>query len=260
LTPSEWSCLAIEVTKSSLDRALRLFDAVIKAARERGWTVEAQSEGPFQTQVTVLEEAVAICLTEKVRQVESPKQSKVDAVRYVPYEHYHYEPTGQLTIRLATGDSFAWGTRTWNDGKVQRLETCLHDVMIGLVEVAEVKKVARRESEERQRLWAEEERQRQVAAERREREKDRREELQRQVDAWSRARELRAYLVALRTAARPHVTDEPDGRLARWVRWAETYAARLDPLRAVASLPLDPSGWNRTPIDLADFGIEPSPE
>jgi hypothetical protein len=98
-------------------------------------------------------------------------------------------------------------------------------------------------------------RRRLVAAERREREKDRREELKRQVDTWSRSHEIRAYIAALRESAQEHVAREPDGRLARWIRWTEQYVEQTDPLNRVKELPLDPEGYGRVPLDLAAYAI-----
>lgn len=255
LEPSERPCLGIHVTKESLDRALRLFDAIVEAVRARGWSMETQSGHPFQTQVTVLGEAVGICIIEKTRQVENPKPSKADTTHFFSYQRYSYEPTGRLTIRLADGPSFSWGAMSWNDGKVQRLENCLSDVMIGLVQMAERKREARREQQRRERERLEEQHRQMLAAERREREKDRREELKAQIEGWSRAREIRAYLSALETAAADVVQRESDGRLARWIRWAKQYADRIDTLREVEALPLDPDGYGRRPLDLEAFAL-----
>jgi len=102
---------------------------------------------------------------------------------------------------------------------------------------------------------AEAERRRQLEAERWEREKDRREELQREAQAWSHARELQNYVSALREAGRVLLQEEPDGRLARWIRWAEAYMGELDPTQCPELLPRDPSGYGRRPIDLTEFGV-----
>jgi hypothetical protein len=67
---------------------------------------------------------------------------------------------------------------------------------------------------------------------------------------------LRTYLTALRTAAQTPLQEHPDGRLARWIRWAEAYVADIDPMQAVESLPHDPAGYGRQPIDLGGFGVD----
>jgi hypothetical protein len=170
-----------------------------------------------------------------------------------------YESTGQLTC-ISDGTSYGRDLRTWSDGKRQRLEMCLHDIMIGLVQAAEGAKIARQAEEQRRREWAEAERLRQLEAERWKREKDRREELHRQAQAWSRAVELQNYVSALKEAGRTHLQLDPDGRLSRWIRWAEGYVSDLDPTQRVEDLPLDPPGYGRRPIDLAAFGIGAPPD
>jgi len=66
---------------------------------------------------------------------------------------------------------------------------------------------------------------------------------------------VQAYLAALKVAAGEEVGREPDGRLARWIRWAEGYADRVDLFREVAALPLDPEGYGRRPLDLEAFAL-----
>jgi hypothetical protein len=256
----EHPCLAIHVTTGSLDRALRIFDALLKGCRARGWTVESQADSPWHTRVTVLGEVIPIGIDEKVRTIRAPQEPMETRDWLKPRPKDTYEPTGRLTLWLGADRPYYGHERTWSDGKRQRVETCLKDVMIGVVEVLEGRKAARREAAERQRRLAEEERRRQEAAERWEREKDRREELQRQAQTWSRTHELRMYLTALRSAAQTQLQEEPDGRLARWVRWAEAYVDGIDPMQAVASLPLNPAGYGRQPIDLGGFGVDPTPD
>lgn len=99
------------------------------------------------------------------------------------------------------------------------------------------------------------ERQHLAVVERQEREKDRREELNREVETWLRAGDVRAYVTALREAARDTVAAEPDGRLARWLRWAEGYAEDLDPLTTVGALPLDPRGYGSRPLELEPYAL-----
>jgi hypothetical protein len=54
----------------------------------------------------------------------------------------------------------------------------------------------------------------------------------------------------------PPLQQHPDGRLARWVRWAEAYVDGIDPMQVVASLPLNPTGYGRPPINLSGLGVD----
>jgi hypothetical protein len=75
------------------------------------------------------------------------------------------------------------------------------------------------------------------------------------VDTWTRLQQVRTYLAALQEAAKAHVERDPDGRLARWIRWAERYVDLMDPLREVGTLPRDPEGWVRRPLNLEAFAL-----
>ena len=61
------------------------------------------------------------------------------------------------------------------------------------------------------------------------------------MDAWSWAGEVRVYVAALRQAGTEQIGREPDGRLARWLKWAQQYADLVDPLEQPETLPLDGS-------------------
>ena len=258
LVSREHPYLAIHVSPGTLNRALRIFDAFLKACTSRGWPVGTEADRPWRTHVTVLDEVIFVGIDEKVRTIRTPRKSYTERDWLHPHAPDTYEPTGVLTWWAASVDAYGRTRRTWNDGKRQRVEHCLNDVMIGLVQLAEARKAERRESEARQRQMAEEVRQQHLAAERREREQERRDELHRQVAAWRQSQELQSYLHALQLAASPQISQDPDGRLARWLRWAETYVRKLDPMQGVSSLPHDPQGWGKRPIDLSEVGAPPT--
>ncbi|OHV61415.1 hypothetical protein [Pseudofrankia sp. BMG5.36] len=73
--------------------------------------------------------------------------------------------------------------------------------------------------------------------------------LDRQLNAWREAEELRAYLEAMRRAigAMEHAAAEA---AAEWLAWAEQHAARLDPLGGRLTPPADPEA---TPEALKPF-------
>jgi hypothetical protein len=240
-----------------LDRALRIFDTVIKALRVRGWTVETQAEHPYSTLVTVLDEPIAVALTERAQRFENPPPSRLDTRLHVYHQRYRFEPTGSLTLTLTT-TQFGGHARAWNDGKTQRLDRCLNEVMVAFVEQAERQKADRRTHEAWERKRVEEERLRRAHEEALAREKDRQDELKRQLDRWTEAEHVRAYRQALQAAAKDTVLADPDGRLARWIRWVEDYLERLDPLHDIERLPADPEGYYyRKPLDLEAFALPP---
>lgn len=76
------------------------------------------------------------------------------------------------------------------------------------------------------------------------------EALDRQATAWRRTQELRAYLAALRLAARD-VTEAPPGALEDWMSWIEQQTDRTDPLANPAELA--PSIPTPSPSELTPF-------
>ena len=89
--------LNIHVTRSSLDRALRIMDALLKALEKRGFSVEVILDGRNpKTKVLIGGDAVAIRLDERTRRVErQPKSGE----RWL-YPRYEFLPTGELTLRI----------------------------------------------------------------------------------------------------------------------------------------------------------------
>lgn len=215
-------------------------------------TAWAMTQSPSAVvRARVLGEDVSIRLEERIRQVEKPKQ-RVSLHDWVPFEQrYDFQSTGLLTLKIL---DLPWGSRvrhSWRDGKRQRVEHCLNQFVIGLVEAAEAIKAARQERERALEAQREAERQRLVEMDRREREKARREELDREIQAWHRAEDVRQYYAALLQAVRAtngELTTHP--RLSKWLAWIEAYASRLDPLQDLAQLPRDPEGWGTRPLDL----------
>ena len=160
-----------------------------------------QANTPYHTMVVVLGEEVAIRLEECIRQVEKPKRA-VPVHEWVPFEQrYEFQSTDLLTLRILDIPGGSRVRQSWRDGKKQRVENCLNQFVIGLVEAAEAIKAARLERERAAEAQREAERRRLVELERREREKDRLEELDREIQAWRRAGDVRQYYTALVQAA-----------------------------------------------------------
>lgn len=62
--------LDVRVSEQTLDRGLRIMDALLKALEERGYRIEVDDEGKHGTSAIVLDERVFFFLEEKLRTVE----------------------------------------------------------------------------------------------------------------------------------------------------------------------------------------------
>ncbi len=233
--------LDLQVTGTTLDRALRIMDALIKGITARGYSLTISPGPPARTAAEVLGEVIEFRLEEKISQVEhvlTPAE-RADKLKYgwssVPA--HDDAPTGALTLRLRAepySRTYAGIRQSWRDGKRQRVEDCLNDFVVALVLAAEAKKVERARIEALHQRWAVE------ARERAERERLRLEEearikaLEHQSAVWSKVAEIRSYLAAVRAAVeRQGEIIEAGSALDEWLRWAEAHVDQCDPVRAL---------------------------
>lgn len=218
--------LNISVSKETLPRAFLLLQALFGALEQRGHKIAATKEG--KTVVTVLDEALDVSLREPSKQVRHVPTAKelADAKKYswsrpAPYD---LVSSGTLVLNIEN----VWGTRhAWKDGKTQRLEDVLNEVVVGLIEAA-LQKKAQREEQERERLRQEElERQREVVRQRARQELAKIRRLERLREATNEHQRLREFVAQLHEVVG---TVDLDTELGRWLSWADDHVHRLDPL------------------------------
>ena len=234
LHPSLKRSLDVHVTKASLDRALRILDAIVRALERRGCTITCPAEGPRATIVAIDGEEIGVCSEEKIEQsvVPEPKSVLPRHLKYSflrPSPRYRYTATGQLVLRITDRD-LRNVRRAWRDGKRQALERQRNRFVVGLVAAAEEKKAERRRAEEARKAheeWEREEAERQ----RRRWEQERRIRLLEQdLASWAKSRRVREYIAAFRAAAAARESSiDAESDLGRWLDWAMRYAGHLDP-------------------------------
>jgi hypothetical protein len=230
-------CLDIRVSKESLDRAFRIMAAIIAAIEERDFTVAVetrrQEKQETQTVAKVYGQVIRFGLTEKIDRVEiasPPKGGLLERVLTYGGKPVTLEPSGRLSIEVWT--EWGYNRRNWRDGKTQRLEDLLPQVVAGFMRLALTDR-----AEERKKAAEEREKQR-IVEERANLEKSIKTE-QSKVNAlrnaaarWSRAQQIRAFICAATdAAAQDGQSIEPGSPFGEWILWAERQADRLDPLK-----------------------------
>jgi hypothetical protein len=230
------SCLDIRVSEGSHDRAFRIMAGLIGAIESRGFTVSIETlrqQKRDQTLAKIYGQTIRFGLTEKIDRVEiaaPPKGGLLERVLTYGGKPVTLEPSGRLSIEVWT----EWGSniRNWKDGKTQRLEDQVSQVVAGFMRLA----LASR-AEQRRRAAEERERER-IAEERAKLEKSVKVE-QSRVNAlrnatarWLRAEQIRSFILAARNAAVQNgQTVTPGSQFGDWIVWAEQQADRLDPLK-----------------------------
>lgn len=211
--------LRVTVHKSTIPRALRILDALLKAADARGYSLRINDD---TSGLLVLGQEIEFRLSENTTREERELSDDERAALESPYgwvaDRYTYTPTGKLKLEFESVCGFTLRHR-WSDTTRRPLEECLNEVMAALPILAAAKR-------ERERRFREAEEQRRADARRREDQRREAERRRAQVEAlldevayWRRAAELREFAELARGS-----------RGERWAQWALEVADQLDPL------------------------------
>jgi hypothetical protein len=241
LMPRTPECLAVHATMSCIDRAMRVYDAVIKAIEERGHVVEIQKysrEGyqdpQYRTVVLIDGESVEIEMTEITKRVEHVRDSPTD-----PSLRYAVISSGRLAI--GTRNEYGRGSR-WGDGARHTIESQLGQFIHGVAVAAVELKETRRRREEHQKEQLERQRREWEEADRRRAEAGRVRALDAEIDRMHSARWTREYLAQLKENLSAH-PDANTPEMQDWLAWVEGYSKRIDPFVPHAVVPNDPKPY-----------------
>jgi hypothetical protein len=238
------SSLNVAVAKQSVNRALRIMNALVKALDRFGFQFKStDDEWRKKFRVTFMGEAFEFRLREKTKrqdhvptEAEKAKQAKY---HFQSYPAHDYIPTGMF--ELAVSNSGYWSPdQTWRDGKDHRVEDDLNEFVVVLLEMVDRAQVARVSKERAEREQQERERRRYDLEQRRRKEQKRVDALLAEAQSWEKSRLIRTYVAAVREKAINGKGIEPGSDLDRWLTWASAQADRFDPLTASPASVLDP--------------------
>jgi hypothetical protein len=241
LRPWRREYLDIRVSPTSLKRALRIMDALIKGIEERGFSISNRVNSRFpETHLTIFDESIRFSLSEKTRQIAHvPTKKEVEEQKRYYWNtppKWDYVPTGMLSLNIDRYSASNFRKR-WSEGPKTRLEDLLNSFLLGAVGVAMEIKERRRVREEEQRRREEERRILEEERKRREIEKQRLRDLESQAERWAKSEQLRAYIRAVeKEAAAQEDIDVLRNRLQEWVTWANEHADDLDPTKKLSML------------------------
>jgi hypothetical protein len=231
----------ISVFPESVDRALRIMNALFKALTKRGYPISTD-EKKRATVVKVMDELIGIRLEERSRQVRhipTPAELKEEKRLFRNYPTFDYIATGEFSL-IVTGAYR--DEKICKDNKKGKIEDKLNDFVIALI------KRALQMKDERIRKAREEKAQREREKRRWEldalisKEKERVEVLKKQSDAWHESQKLRAFIHAARGK---YPSINPESKFAKWLVWASQQADRMDPLKyaPLSILDFERSRW-----------------
>lgn len=227
--------LDISVSRNSLQRALRIMNALINALEARGFKVLIVAEKKneyytsYKTCVSVLEQTIEFGLKEFLTQTKrelTPAERKERP--WANKFEYEYNPSGRLSLEIK---NWSAPRKNWSDAKIKRVEDCLNDFIIALIKTSvllRTREVQRKQEEcsrlEWERLRAERDRLRRE-------EEARLQNLINNASNWQKCKQIREYIQAVKEdAIRKNGGIEPGSELDRWLSWANQQADRFDPL------------------------------
>ena len=222
--------LSIHVMEASIPRALRLANAILRAAIAAGFKVESvRQDGLDRVHLTVLDEPFDFSISERRKQVPHLLTAE-DRDQQKKYKHswsaeFDYESTGDLTLSIWPA-GHKYQAVVWKEGKRSRLEDMIGQVLLGLPvrvqelrEAREARRLAEiRHQEEAEQRWEEEQRRRE--------EQQRVDALLKNVQEWRTAENVREYVRVVEAAMREMALDD-DAKIQRWIAWANDVADHL---------------------------------
>lgn len=188
-------------------------------------------------------------MREDVDRKEKPRDTSYQWAR----REFDHLPNGKLFFK--TEGYYGESERSrWGDGKRQKLENIINEVVGGLRALLDTRRAEQldRECRERQKLAVTAVRK--ATTERREAEELRAKKLVTDADSWKRASEIRGYLAERHrkiAAGQFDIVDEEKNRL--WSEWAAWYADSIDPLVKTPQHPDRPKPPSNLGVAELDF-------
>jgi hypothetical protein len=231
LVPKAGTAQHLLVSRQQLPRALRIMNALLMALEEQGYGILWPKKEGENLTVDINGETVAVSLQEIL---DSEPHVLTPAEQKHPWmaPKWDYKLTGRLRL-LIDNPPHSTGPlrRSWADGRVQILENCLGDFVIGVKVAAAGIKKNRLEAEDRVRHWEEERKQREERQRRAVEHKRKAEFIAGLIENWEGAKRVRTFATELTAAAgRTELSDDKMRDIQQVLDWTNEYADSLDPL------------------------------
>jgi hypothetical protein len=230
LVPKTGAAAHLLVSRQQLPRALRIMNALFLGLEEQGYVVSWPKKEGERLAVTVEGESVALSMHEVIDSephVLTPAEEK-HSWRAPKWD---YKLTGRLRLSIDSVPYSCHIRATWADGRVQIVENCIGDFIVGLKVAAAAIKKNRLESEAWARRREEERKQREEQQRRAEEHKRRADFVNGLIENWEEADRVRTFVKALTEAAsQTECSDEKKHEIQQFLDWTSEYADLLDPL------------------------------
>jgi len=238
LKPYHSGYLSVSVSKNTLKRAMRIYDAILKESIRQGFEVGIETKyDRHGTFIQVDQDKVYIFIQEEGKQI----KTKIENSKY-SWDEFDYEryTTGKLKLNIS-GMIYGYFKRTISDTQSKTLEERLDKFFPILLEFAEKEKRQRLEREERKRheeiaRKIREQKEREYRAEMK-----RRETLEQQSEKFTKSEYIYQFIREVESRIKQDELDQEQlYRFTEWKKWATEHADRLNPVKQTIESILDP--------------------
>jgi len=212
----------VSVSELQKSRAVNLLNTVETALSAAGmkWEVD---EKRHHVVGKMHGETISFDLRERYKQTEHVEKHPTSA--WLDKKTYSFQFHGDLTIRI---EGYFEGRKSWSDGKTQRIDDNLPEIIEGMLAAAEALRKRTLDFEEQRRRWAEE------ARVRGEKERIAREEKAfldatlKEAEDWIQANKIRQYTTHLRALISEHKIELTEVGM-QWLSKMDEAARKHDP-------------------------------
>jgi len=200
--------LDIAISRSQLERSLRIYDALIKTLEELGFAVLPNKT--IKSRWGRIDNGTFVQIGDQFLKIKLTESS------------------GKLTLNI---DEYWANRKNWSDGKRKTIEQQLGNFILSLVKTAEEKQVRNKIEEQQEQQRIQEEKRGRELQELRDKEIKRFHDLEKAAQEWQRAQNIDRYIEAVRAAMEEQPLDiEQKEKLEEWIKWAKGKVEWLNPL------------------------------
>ena len=220
--------LDVSVSRGTLDRTLLLFDAILMALEDHGFTINTDFDSWGRcTHLIRGQVTMSLSAFERADRTERKVDEKQKREFWWTIQRYDYAPSGKIEFRLDR--SWPFCNRRWVSLKSVTLEERLTDIVCEIIESAELLEIALKRQEEKEQRERDEQRRQIEQRQLRTDEHKRRSELLQQSIDWETANRIRSYVAAAELFVTRSETAA-DLNFLKWTKWGQEHADRIDPL------------------------------
>ncbi len=247
----------VNIGPENIDRALAILQTLCGALKSRGYKISKKPEKPsdnrqpqygyyhqretYPIYVFMLDTYISFKISESSKKYEIPKKDRKSS-----YDTYEYIPTGNLCFEISDNPYESNARNKWKDGKRQRVENTLNDIIINMIKIATMKKEQEAQRAEKQKIREiEAEKQREI-----ERlakiENARIDILLKDAERLVKYNQVKEYIEVMTAAGKKqHGENYTDSDFSKWVEWAEVFIDKNSP-----------ANWELPKFDISEkYGI-----